>query len=461
MSKLCRMSYKKILLPRFDTHGDLILFEGFIQALLARFPHAEITMLVREGYDQLAPLFPPRLLWISTAFNPYGHDPYEDLGLISSLLDKIGAEQWDLVVFGVYSRTLADELIAAKISNALCVAFDGRNQKIPWPQHVLQELGLPESNNIDLTVSVDERLHETEKYSSLWSEIFHEEKVLPQPKLVIPPNLRSADKEILAKCGLEGKRYAVCLPAGTDNVKIKIWPVENYVELLVWMSEKYEILPLIVGQDKEVDIIEKLCSLLSERGVKAVKWCGKNGELSFLAAIIADASIYIGNDSGPMHIANALGISTVGIFGGGTWPRFKLKGSKAISVFCYLPCYYCMWDCIFGDAPCLKLINVEAVKDAVNVIFSEYDNKPLDFNVSCSLNDVAQELIFEWTENDSLVRSELKQRVIDYLIEQYNDCDNSENENAEEMMDEIRHSLTLRIIEPIRKCISFILKMRS
>jgi len=451
----------KILLPRFDTHGDLVLFEGFIEALLDRFPHAEITLLVREGYEQLAPVFPPRLRWMTTSFNPYGNNPYKDMELVTSLLDKIGDEQWDMIIFGAYSRVFIEEIIAAKFPKAFRIAFEGKNQTFTWPHHVLHTLGLSETDNVDVTVSVDERLHETEKYSLLWSNIFREDKALPLPRLVVPENLRSASRQLIASLGLEGRDYVVCLPAGADNVRIKLWPVERYAEILTWLHEEYGFQPLVVGHQQEKEIIEKLCALLQERGVNAVKWCGKTGELSVLAAIMSKASMYIGNDSGPMHIANALGIPTVGIFGGGHWPRFKLKGSKSISVFCYLPCYYCMWDCVFGDAPCVKLIGVEDVKEAVRTVLSEDDSKPTEFNAAYTADEFTQGIIIKAKENYVALRRELHQRAIDPLTGQLEKCDNNEIENLKKTIDEMRNSLSWRMAEPVRNCISFIKKVLS
>ena len=49
---------ERILLPRFDTIGDIVLLEGFLEALLRRFPEAKVTLLIRRVYADLACLFP-------------------------------------------------------------------------------------------------------------------------------------------------------------------------------------------------------------------------------------------------------------------------------------------------------------------------------------------------------------------------------------------------------------------
>jgi len=56
---LLKEAPKKILIPRLDTFG-LILLESFLEVLLNKYPEAEIFLLVREEYSQLKALFPPQ-----------------------------------------------------------------------------------------------------------------------------------------------------------------------------------------------------------------------------------------------------------------------------------------------------------------------------------------------------------------------------------------------------------------
>ena len=87
-----------------------------------------------------------------------------------------------------------------------------------------------------------------------------------------------------------------------------------------------------------------------------------------LAALSSLAKVYVGNDTGPMHIAAAVGIPVVGIFGGGTWPRFLPQASLAASVAGEMPCFGCGWSCLFADAPCLRLVGVDDVTEAVDSV---------------------------------------------------------------------------------------------
>jgi hypothetical protein len=104
---------------------------------------------------------------------------------------------------------------------------------------------------------------------------------------------------------------------------------------------------------------------VEDKGIKPGLWSGKDGEIPLLAALTQKARFYFGNDTGPMHIASAVGIPSVGLFGGGTWPRFVPLGPHSLALVEELPCFGCGWECIFGDAPCMNTISVEDARIAI------------------------------------------------------------------------------------------------
>ncbi len=61
---------KRILLPRFDTLGDIVLLEGFLESLQKLYPEAQLVFLVRKGYEALSPLFPRTIEWMTTDIDP-------------------------------------------------------------------------------------------------------------------------------------------------------------------------------------------------------------------------------------------------------------------------------------------------------------------------------------------------------------------------------------------------------
>jgi hypothetical protein len=89
-----------------------------------------------------------------------------------------------------------------------------------------------------------------------------------------------------------------------------------------------------------------------------------------MSAILSRSVFFLGNDTGAMHLAAAIGRPVVAVFGGGTWPRFQPAARRAIALVNPLPCFGCGWDCPFGDAPCVLAVGMEDVQRALSGILA-------------------------------------------------------------------------------------------
>jgi len=359
----------KILIPRLDTIGDMVLLQGFLAGLTIKYPNAEITLLVREGYDQLAPLFPKYLKWISTALHPYRYSEDTDLQHLETLLTLLADSAWDLVLFTTYNRTWIDDVVAAKLPGVTKIALGEVRTHDEYFKPMQEFLDLPCSPAIDKFVSVNERAHETEKYQTFWNALFHDSSTLSLPSLEVPEPAQAEAGRVLSMLGLTGKTFFVCAPVGGLNIPIKTWPADRFAETICCIHATHGIVPLLVGHEAEAGSLQEVQQLVQEKGGPCTfKWVGTDGEIAVLAALMERAQFYIGNDSGPMHISAAIGVPTIGIFGGGHYPRFLPVGRKVAHVAVKLPCYGCGWECIFGDAPCIKAVEIDAATSIVDNI---------------------------------------------------------------------------------------------
>ncbi len=353
-------SCRNILLPRFDTFGDLVLVEGFVSAVLEMVPEASVTLLVRKDYDQLAEMFPRRLHWETTSINPFAQVPrQEELApFVTSLRDN----SYDLVLFTAYSRTWLDDVVGAATAPAHRVAL-GAGEAIPAQlDSFLDRLGVDYSFPVyDVVVEVEELVHETEKYRVLMEQLTGEPRSLRSPQLLLPEELSELAARVLAQLGLPEEQYLLCAPAGTANISIKAWPGTHFAGLIARIEQIFGIPALITGHEKERSIVDNVLRLAEQAGAHPRVWLGRDGEMPLAAALTRKSLFYLGNDTGLMHAAAAFERPVIAFFGGGHWPRF-LPAARTGRVFVTpMPCFYCNWECVFSEALCVRGISLEEV----------------------------------------------------------------------------------------------------
>jgi len=401
---------KNILVPRFDTFGDIVLLQGFIKSLLDFLPEARITLLVREGYDQLASLFPERLIWKTTRIHPYKKP--SNIVEIKSLIRELKEDFYDLILTTAYNRTWLDDVIAATLTSSWRIVLGEAHDMPDYLKEIVPDLDIKFSYDLyDECISVEERIHETEKYQILWNKITGEEDLIPKPRLSVPDDEGEKAREFLANAGLAEGRFIFCFPAGVSNVSLKTWPEDNFAEVITHLEKKYSLKTLIAGHESEKGIVDKVMELARFRGALPEVWLGKDGDIPLACALIAKCYFYLGNDTGMMHMASALDKPVVAIFGGGTWPRFLPDNQIGFVLTQELPCTYCMWyPCFFSDAPCIKMVEVN---DVINSIEKLLEGKvhSLEVHKGLPVNSVVNALLDKAIEAFTTIRRDRDKAV--------------------------------------------------
>ncbi len=107
--------------------------------------------------------------------------------------------------------------------------------------------------------------------------------------------------------GLEGKNVIGFNPAGTWTTKV--WYPEKFAELGKKLSNDSHIL-LFWGYGNEKETAEKIKSMIGEKALLIPE-----ANLKYMAAFIKKCSLFLTNDTGPMHVAWSIGANTAAIFG--------------------------------------------------------------------------------------------------------------------------------------------------
>ena len=141
----------------------------------------------------------------------------------------------------------------------------------------------------------------------------------------------------------------------------KIWPEERFVEVGRCLIQERNIYPIVFGGPEDRELGERLIATWG-RGANAA------GEVSvrLSAAILANCTLYVGNDTGTMHLAAAVGTRCIVAMSALDWPgRWNPYGSGHIVFRSQVSCEGCRLDvCTEEGLRCLKNISVKEVASA-------------------------------------------------------------------------------------------------
>lgn len=200
--------------------------------------------------------------------------------------------------------------------------------------------------------------------------------------LLIYPEF-SAEKvaEIASKLKIlginDGSGILVGFCAGAaESTRERMWPVENFSSLADYIIEKHNATVVLVGSEGETGLNEELISKI-KNGRKVLNLSGKLN-IEDLFFIMKKFSLFVTNDTGPMHVAGAADIPIVALFGPNLPLRYAPRGKNVIVCYEDAPCSPCIHAHrgIFPDCrrenkgECMKMISVDQVKHAVDKLLS-------------------------------------------------------------------------------------------
>jgi ADP-heptose:LPS heptosyltransferase len=135
----------------------------------------------------------------------------------------------------------------------------------------------------------------------------------------------------------------------------KIWPKDYFKRLIEDITDIYGVDIIYIGSREDKDIEEKngIINLTGETSI------------SQLASVLKRSSLFISNDSGPVHMAVALGVPVISIFGrkeSGLGPRrWGPLGERSIFLHKDIGCEVCLAHDCKRDFACLKAIDPKEV----------------------------------------------------------------------------------------------------
>ena len=314
--------YKSILVIKMSALGDIIHALPSLYELRQLYPEAKISWLVEPQFKDILPGIP----YIDNKIIFYKNDMKKmsflhKLSYLRSLRKELHSYKFDLVIDlqGLMKSSLIVLLSGCSNSIGYCEMREGSflfTKAICGPNakgHVVQRY-------LDVVRYLGAKVGKV---------------VFPLPAFT---KERVKMQEILFAAGVTGQ-YAVLFPG--SRWITKEWPVGHYAELSKMLLRK-NIAVVIAGGNDDREKGHKIKELVASEGI--IYLTGQT-TLTEMAGLIKDASLCVGGDTGPMHVAAAAGIPTVSLFGPVSPTRTGAYGRCSSFVVTDAPC-----------APCFKRI---------------------------------------------------------------------------------------------------------
>jgi ADP-heptose:LPS heptosyltransferase len=165
------------------------------------------------------------------------------------------------------------------------------------------------------------------------------------------------------------EKPVVAVHPGAGNVT-KQWPEEHFAALIDMLIEKNDVNIMLVGGSEDVEVADGLMkSVLHPESVASM--AGRTS-LTDLPRLLKNCVLFIGNDSGPKHIAAAVGIPTVGIHSGVVDPvEWGPIGPNAVALrrnMTCSPCYLANAEDCPRALACLRFFEPNMVYDTADLL---------------------------------------------------------------------------------------------
>jgi len=313
----------KILIIRLSSLGDIVLTQPVAASLRYHYPAATIDFVTKPQYTELVSLFKE----VDTVIEWKNYFDSKS---------QIQGKKYDIVLD-----------LHKKLSSYLIAKLCSAKRKISYnKKHFLRYAIVHKWTKKSIYSTLDLYYSAFQKISL--EPIYQKPRLAAQVKLDLTP--------------LKSLKVAI-FPGATYPTKC--FPVEKLAALIQLMKQNWNLEIYLNGSKNE----KKICGQLYKQidASSKINLCGKQN-LAELVYFVADMDVVISNDSGPMHLAAALGKKQIAFFGSTTTRLgFRPLNDKAIVFQTILPCQPCTLHgrkkCPLNHFKCMENIDINVVMD--------------------------------------------------------------------------------------------------
>ena len=330
--------YRHILLIKPSSLGDIVHAMPVCAAIRRAYPKARLTWLVKrewaglveriDGVDRVWPVESTLTGWLSQ-------------------VSALRAERFDLVVDlqGLF-RSAA---IGWLSGSPLCVGFANGREGSPW--FYSRRVPVPQLE-----------MHAVNRYLLVAKAVGAVESGAPEFRFRIPQTDHEEVDRLLSQSGITTGMSWVAMNVSA-RWPTKRWPAASFAEVADRLrQEGCGAVVMIGGPDERAEV----AAVSGMMKTPPIDLAGATA-VGLLPALLSRASMLITNDSGPMHVAAAVGIPVVALFGPTSVARTGPYGAGHDVLTAKIPCSPCFSRTCHNALPleCLQTVSPELVLQAV------------------------------------------------------------------------------------------------
>ena len=319
--------------------GDMVMSTSLVKAVKEEYPQANIGLIAKKGIDFLLDYFPEH-----QERYIFSKDEYK--GVSGAL--KFGRNIKQQKKYDLFF------CLPDSFSSAIMAYATGAKKRVGFRNEVRSLL-------LTDTFPKKENIHRVEEYVDLLRQYL--KKDIAAPDVTLTNNAVIKNNVLLININSEASSRR--LPAG------------KAVSIINVVREKINNDIILLGSPKEKDFVNQVYSSLATK--KNITNAAGNTNLQQLITLIGSSSVMLTTDSGPAHVANALGTHSIVLFGAGnehnTAPYNKKKST--IIRLGQLGCEPCTKNiCKLYDLPkCLILLDEVFIANTVDEILNASNQK--------------------------------------------------------------------------------------
>ncbi len=355
----------RVLVVRLDEIGDVVMTTPLLRELRRNFPEAWITLVVKPEVHNLMELCP----YVNEVLT-YDWRVKGRFGLLGRHVRALRLA-WSHLWQRRFDLAILPRLDADHYHGTFVAYFSGAQWRVGYSEHVIDHKRIA-NNGFDRLLThplhCNNLKHEVEHNLDVirWLGGYVEEDQL---ELWLSQDDEDFAGQYLIGREVKSDDMLVGLAPGAQAPK-RVWPADRFAELGLWLQQRYGAILLVVGGPGEEPLGEGLERRLGPKAVNAV---GRT-TLRQTAALLKRCRFFVGNDTGPMHMAAALGVPVVELSchpkSGSPWSanspsRFGPWGGRHKVLQPETPCPPCTKECVADHAHCILGITVEQVEQAV------------------------------------------------------------------------------------------------